>query len=290
MTDALPVFLPMHACARFHGLKPGISYHPASHISWLRGFSIGLCLVLAAMAQGQPSSAPMQVFLLIGQSNMAGRAAIGPQDRVPDPHVYVLTKQLTWAPAVDPLHFDKPEIAGVGPGLSFGRALAAAEPQVVIGLVPAAFGGTSLDDWKPGGELYNAAVARTRTALQHGRLAGILWHQGESDSSPELAATYAARFAALIARLRADLSAPEVPVIVGETGRFRPDAGAINRVLSDLPQTVRACAFVSAEGLTDKGDRLHFDTRSQHELGQRYARAWLALAQASGGGEANRPL
>lgn len=220
----------------------------------------------------------MRLFLLIGQSNMAGRGAIEPADRVPHPRVFMLTREQTWTPAVDPVHFDKPDLAGVGLASTFARVLAEAEPEAVIGLVPAAFGGTSLDEWHPGGELYTNAVARARLAMQRGTLAGILWHQGEADSAPEKAATYADRFVAFITRLRADLGAPDVPVIVGELGRYRPQHAVLNEVLARLPARVPRCAFVPSDGLVDKGDNLHFDSASLHEFGRRYARAWQALA------------
>ena len=232
-------------------------------------------MALSAQAQSVPEG--MQIFLLIGQSNMAGRGKVEAEDKVPHPRVFMLTKELTWVPAVDPIHFDKPERIGTGLGKTFGAVIADAEPSAEIGLVPAAFGGSALSEWAPGQPHYVDAVARARAALQRGRLAGILWHQGEADSKPELAATYVARFAAMIARLRADLGAPDVPVVVGETGRFRPDGAAINAELAKLPAAVPHCAFVSAEGLTDQGDRLHFDSASFRELGRRYAAAWQKL-------------
>ena len=232
-------------------------------------------MTLAAVAQPRPEN--MKLFLLIGQSNMAGRGPVGPADQVPHPRVFMLTKALAWVPAVDPVHFDKPDIAGVGLASSFARTLADADPAAVIGLIPAAFGGTSLDEWAPGGQLYANAVARAQAAMTRGRLAGILWHQGENDSQPELAATYVVRFARMIRQLRSDLGAEDVPVIVGETGRFRPDGAAVNAALATVPQSVPHCAFVSAEGLADKGDRLHFDTPALHEFGRRYAKAWLEM-------------
>jgi hypothetical protein len=228
------------------------------------------------VAQGEPDN--LRLFLLIGQSNMAGRGKVEAQDKIPHPRVFVLTKELSWIPAIDPLHFDKPG-AGVGLGSSFARTLADADPHAVIGLIPAAVGGTSLSQWRPGGELYTAAVRRTREALKHGALAGILWHQGEGDSSPAAAETYPDRFARMIARLRADLDAPDVPVIVGETGRFRDDCRAINEALSTIPKTVPGCAFASAEGLADRGDKVHFDAGSLRIFGRRYADAWLVMTR-----------
>jgi hypothetical protein len=252
---------------------------------WRAVILIGL-LATGVRGRAEAPAAPqdLRLFLLIGQSNMAGRGPIEPADKVPHPRVFVLTKDLAWAPAVDPLHFDKPEIVGVGPGSMFARVLAEAQPKAVIGLIPAAFGGTSLEQWKPGGELYTNAVKRARAAMKSGHLAGILWHQGESDSAPEKAATYVERFTALIASLRADLDAADVPVIVGETGRFRADAAAINAALARVPASVPRCAFVSSENLTDKGDKLHFDAASQRELGRRYAQAWTELTKTAAAG------
>jgi hypothetical protein len=236
-------------------------------------------LAVTALAESSPPS-DMKLFLLIGQSNMAGRGAIEKQDRVPHPRVFMLTKELHWLPAIDPLHYDKPDVVGVGPGLGFAKVVADSDPAMTIGLIPAAVGGTSLDQWKPGGELYANAVARTREAMKRGRLAGILWHQGESDIAPELTATYAERFQAMIAQLRADLDARDVPVLVGELGRFRPANAAMNLVLAKLPGQVPLCAFVTSVALIDKGDKLHFDAPGQREFGRRYALAWLKLEKA----------
>jgi hypothetical protein len=227
-----------------------------------------------ATVAAAPIVAVDHVFLLVGQSNMAGRGRIEPMDRVPDARVFVLDRNGHWAPAVDPLHFDKPEIDGVGPGGTFGRAVAAAHPGWIVGLVPAAVGGSSLDQWKPGGKLYTDAVARTRAALLGGaRLTAILWHQGESDEAAPLAKTYVARFAAMIARLRADLHAENVPLIAGELGRFTSAAPNVNPQLDRLPALVPLCRLVSSKGLTDRGDHLHFDAASARALGRRYAEA-----------------
>lgn len=89
------------------------------------------------------------MFLLAGQSNMAGRGTVTPQDRTPHPRVLMLNQAGEWVPAVDPMHFDKP-VAGVGPGRTFGIAIAEANPGVTIGLIPCAVGGSPIDAWQPG--------------------------------------------------------------------------------------------------------------------------------------------
>jgi hypothetical protein len=239
----------------------------------------GAAALMSAATFGQGASGePKDIILLIGQSNMAGRGMVVEQDTVPHPRIFKLTEAKTWVPAIDPLHFDKPEIAGVGLGSSFARAVAQAEPGAIIGLVPAAFGGSSLDEWAPGSKHYTNAVERARLALSGGgRLRAILWHQGEADRAPEKLASYPERFARLVARLRADLKAPEVPVIVGELYQGRASNAPMNAMLNALPATVANCASVSAAGLVDKGDETHFTSPSLREFGRRYAEAFFKL-------------
>lgn len=249
----------------------------------------GFLLLLAACpcARGEPAAGELQLFLLIGQSNMAGRGRVEDQDRRPDPRVLMMTRDLGWTPAADPVHFDK-DIAGTGLCSQFARSLLAADPALRVGLIPCAMGGSSLDQWKPGGDLYANAVRRGREALKRGRLAGILWHQGESDSETALRATYGDRFALMIARLRADLGAPAAPVVIGELGHFFPPARDFNRGLPELARRVPFCGLATAEGLVDKGDRLHFDAASLRRYGERYAAAYLRLRNA-GAPAAERP-
>jgi hypothetical protein len=129
-------------------------------------------------------------------------------------------------------------------------------------------------------------MRRVRLALPAGTLKGILWHQGEADSKPELASAYAAKLADLIKRLRAELHAPNVPFIAGQLGKFA-DApwnefrAQVDQAHRTLPDRVPHTAFVSAEGLVHKGDKVHFDRDSLHELGRRYAAAYLKLTDAT---------
>ncbi|RXK53706.1 sialate O-acetylesterase [Oleiharenicola lentus] len=256
--------------------------HPAP----LRALLACLLLVNLAPAQTPPALSPanglasMKIFLLIGQSNMAGRGKVESGDQTPHPRVWVLNKELAWVPAVDPLHFDRPERIGTGLGKTFGAVIADANPDAVIGLVPAAFGGSALDEWAPGRTHYVNAVARAKEALKRGQLAGILWHQGESDRAPDQAATYADRFKKFITQLRADLGAPDVPVIVGEIGRFCPNEGPVNAALRSLPALVPHCALVSSDGLPGRPEEpevLHFESPGFRELGRRYAQAWREM-------------
>ena len=236
---------------------------------------------------GPPAGKKLKLFLLLGQSNMAGRGVVEAEDRVPHPRVFALDASGHWVAAVDPIHFDKPGVAGVGPGRTFASRVADAEPDVVIGLIPCAVGGVSLDQWKPGGKLYQDAVRRAKLAQADGQIAGILWHQGEADTKPAKVASYADRFDRLIDALRRDLNAPAAPLVVGELGLFDdPTKNAaraafntmIARYAADRPALV---GLAKSEGLTSIGDNTHFDAKSQRELGRRYAEAFLKLSQSS---------
>lgn len=243
-------------------------------------------LLLAAVSVALLPAQPKDIFLLIGQSNMAGRGAVGEEDKKPTPNVFAFSKEKTWVPAVDPIHFDKPDRTGVGLARSFANTLIQYRAATSVGLIPAAFGGSALHEWVPGSEHYKNAVERTRAALAAApgaKLRGILWHQGEADSSDEeRAVTYHIRFARFLAQLRKDLGAENVPVIVGQLGEFITDKqytqlARINAELATIPLQVPLTGFVSSQGLKDKGDGIHFDTPSLKEFGRRYALAFLAL-------------
>ena len=242
---------------------------------------LALCVIATAPALAQPDSQPrdLQLFLLIGQSNMAGRGTVEAQDREPIPRVWMLTKSLAWVPAIDPVHFDK-TVAGVGIGRSFAKVLAAGNPNAAIGLIPAAMGGSSLDEWKPGSELYKDAVRRTTAALKNGKLRGILWHQGESDTHDDgQASTYRARFVPFIRQLRADLNAPEVPVLVGQLSETfdNPHRKTVDEQLALIPLLVPHAAFVPSAGLSHQAGQAHFNAVELREFGRRYGYSFLTL-------------
>jgi hypothetical protein len=235
-----------------------------------------------------PSS--MQLFLLVGQSNMAGRGVVETQDSVVHPRVLMFDRERRWRVAVDPMHFDKP-IAGVGPGRSFGIALAAMDSDVRIGLIPAAVGGSPIPSWAPGAadvathtHPYDDAIARARAAMHDGTLKAVLWHQGESDSDSAASLLYAQRLRAVISRFREDLGDPSMPFIIGQLGRFDDTVWTSGRARVDsahraLAAEIPNVAFVSSEGLRDKSDKIHFTAAAARELGRRYAAAYRRMSR-----------
>ncbi len=241
--------------------------------------SIFLNVALTAAAQ-QTADSNFHLYLLIGQSNMAGRGAVDAESKTINPQIFMLDSLNNWVSATDPMHFDKP-IAGVGPGISFAKNILGGDTKTKIGLIPCAWGGSPIKVWEPGATYFNAhpyadAVKRTAIAMQRGVLKGVLWHQGESDNDSARAPMYLSKLKALIERLRTDLQNPNLPFVAGEIGYFNK-TDIINAVINQLPAEVKNTAVVSAKDLTDKGDKLHFNTTSARELGKRYAAAMQQL-------------
>ena len=240
------------------------------------------CLSLPCFAQSDNN---FHLYLLVGQSNMAGRGEVtGKYMEDGSVQVFMLDKNNKWVKAKNPLHFDKPAIVGVGPGLSFGLEMAKANPGVKIGLVPCAVGGSSIDSWEPGGydkatktKPFDDAALRVQEAMKSGVFKGVIWHQGESDSSPESAAAYYPKLANLIERFRDLTNDKDLPFVAGELGRFKKQYSTLNSVLEKVPGTIKLSAIASSKKLEHKGDETHFDSPSAEKLGKRFAKKMLKL-------------
>ena len=146
----------------------------------------GLMNVAGQEKQALAPQQKLDLYLLIGQSNMVGRGKIEAQDTISPERVLTLTKNLEWKAAKDPIHFDK-SAAGTGLGRTFVIEMAKSNKNAVIGLIPCALGGTSIDVWKSGAfdqatktHPRDDMVKRVQFALQYGELKGILWLQGKA--------------------------------------------------------------------------------------------------------------
>lgn len=224
-------------------------------------------------------------FLLIGQSNIAGRGFIEQVPPVFNESVKML-RNGRWQVMTEPIHNDRPS-AGVGLAASFAAAWHMNNPGEEIGLIPCADGGTSLDDWAVGGVLFDNALAQAKLAQRSSKLSGILWHQGENDCSADGAAAYAEKFDRIVHELRMELNVPDAPLIVGGLGDFLTTGlygsyftayPLVNQALLQYAQTRNHCYFVTAAGLTANEDQIHFNAVSQRIFGIRYFEAFNTMA------------
>lgn len=255
-------------------------------ILMLWALAVGFACSISVSFAESPRGEQFHLYLLIGQSNMAGRGKLDKASDTPPERVWKLNREKQWEPATEPLHFDIPSIAGAGLGLSFAEKMAARDPDISIGLIPCAVGGSQLSRWQKGADLYQSALERTRRAREDGVLKGILWHQGENDAvSKELAETYVERLQQTVTNLRTDLGLPDVPFVAGELGDFSPDTylgkpyywKIINEQLNRAPVLIPNLAVVKSDGLKDAGDACHFSTEALREFGERYAEAMIKL-------------
>jgi hypothetical protein len=232
------------------------------------------------------------VLVLAGQSNMAGRGPIENQQPYQEfielnrarinKQIY-LYKNKSWNHnPVEPLHSDKPERVGVGPGLSAAVTIAKAFPSLRIGLVPTAHGGSEIDRWHPqNGDLFldmknkvehslSITNSKTKPACM------ILWHQGESDCTVDKAPLYENKLSLTIQQFSfllnrwnktttTDISPTQAIVtprhnyiVIGQLGTFCRQSTK----LACVPQVCQAIElvamnehvhYVSSDGLADNG-------------------------------------
>jgi hypothetical protein len=234
-----------------------------------------------------PYGYPIDIYLLAGQSNMSGRGTPAFQDSSAHPRVFALDALGRVVPATEPLHWDRPT-AGVGPGLAFGKAMAAADTNRVILLVPAAVGGTRIEQWRPGGydpvsqtQPYDEALSRVAAARERGgEIRGILWHQGESNSRMDLVGGYRNKLIELVGRFRQDLGIDTLAFVAGEllpNGQLGRPAELINQAIRGGRGFISDYRVVAADPPDHQGDFIHFDADTARRLGQAYAEAMLQL-------------
>ena len=101
-------------------------------------------------------------FLLVGQSNMAGRGDLTPENTITAPDCFML-RMGRWQPMSEPINVDRAVAEGAVPrsGANLAASFAAQlqkETGAKIGLIPCADGGTRISQWQPGEVLFDHIV------------------------------------------------------------------------------------------------------------------------------------
>lgn len=200
---------------------------------------------MALASTGSVRALTTNIDILAGRSNMVGRGILTSENRID------MSRILNWDEkclheAVEQLFHDRP--TGVSPDAQFARTLADRDPDVVIGLIPAAVGGTSLQN-RIGFLANNAIVLRNDALKGGGKLKGVIWYQGSFGCFPKL------------------------PFVVGELGahleNFKVNgrlAGGdwreVNCQLALLVNNLPYTRLVSSKGVMPNSDAFHLDTPS----------------------------
>jgi hypothetical protein len=222
----------------------------------------------------------LDIFLALGQSNMAGRANMTNEMMSPLENVYLLTPGGSVETASNPMNKYsniRKDISLQKLGPVYSCALKLREKaQKPIAFVVNAQGGSSITVWYQAGKAnYDASLLRAKEAQRWGKIKAIIWHQGESDGST--VDSYLSRLSTMVQNFRTDLNEPELFFVAGELGYWRGGGTAsipFNNMIQTIAGTISFSDWVSAEGGTplnnDPADP-HFDTASQLTLGGRYA-------------------
>jgi hypothetical protein len=251
-------------------------------LSMLSIMGFGLNTLASEVDSFSEPQSGLHVYLLIGQSNMAGRAPLTESESETLERCYLLNHEGRWELIRHPLNRYSTirkgiEMQRMNPGYSFAKTLLDREKDISIGLVVNAQGGTRIEQWKKGTHFYNEAIKRTKAAQETGTLKGILWHQGESDSGNHGA--YLQALTQLVRDLRNDLGDDSLPFVAGQVyyhPENKPGTKQINAQIAKLPEVVPFTGVVSSEGLT-AFDNTHFDSQGMKILGERYAEEMLRI-------------
>ncbi len=234
-----------------------------------------------------PNKEDVWVFILAGQSNMAGRGFVEPQDTVPNDRIYSINKDGELIFAKEPLNFNEPNMAGLDCGLSFGKELLNHIPDSIsVLLIHTAVGGSSISQWNNDSTFRNVTLLsnfreKVKIGRNYGMIKGILWHQGESDATTsENIELYQSRLILLFGKFRQAAGNPFLPILIGELGSFSENNDkwqSINRQIYKYIETDGKSQVINTQDFNHKGDKVHFNSEGQREMGKRFAEAFIKL-------------
>lgn len=230
----------------------------------------------------------LDLYLCIGQSNMAGRGVMVPGlgDLDPIDKAWLFTTTSNWEVASNPLNKysevrKQLDIQQINPAYSFVKKIIA-ETGHHVGLIVNARGGTAIEAWLKGNSsgYYASSIRRALEAKKWGEFKGILWHQGEGNSQLDAIPKYPAQLSAMVADYRKDLESENIFFCAGQLAQWYPDASKaermtlFNAMLDTISSFISYSSRAESDGLTpinDDYDDPHFDRESQFILGERYA-------------------
>ena len=245
------------------------------------------------------------VWICAGQSNMQGVGRLIHADK-PQSKVRAFYMNDRWAVARDPIHclWDcvdqvhldlsggvrpaENKVQGAGPAIGFGQEMQR-QTGIPQGLIACGHGGTSMAQWDPAKKrngsksLYGATIRRLEK--NGGRVAGVIWYQGEAETTfPAGPEQHTQGMRALARAFRRDAHHPQLPIVVVQIARVVADAdwvshqrwNAVQDRQRRLPELIRQLAVVPAIDLP-MDDLIHIGGPGVTRLGRRMAQAMRSL-------------
>lgn len=241
-------------------------------MSWLRCAGCIVAVVVSSVACADEK--PVHIFILSGQSNMAGmNAALGfePETKELFPDAEVVYFKV--ARGGQPIRYwveEWNEIAAKN-GIDVEAKRGTEKNKGTIYYQPI------LDQYKKLIEQYPEPASVT-----------FCWMQGERDAKEQLSAAYADSMTQLIKNLRRDLNQPEMNFVIGRLSDFgkadNVEWEKVREAQVEVATNVSRGAWVDCDDLNDKVSRdgvkrddLHYTREGYELLGRRYARQAKAL-------------
>jgi hypothetical protein len=239
-------------------------------------------------AKSIPARENVWIFVLAGQSNMAGRGLIQPSDTMPNNRILTINAVNELIVAKEPLHFYEPNLTGLDCGMSFAnRLLQGVEKEITVLLVPTAVGGSSSHQWL--GDSVHREVKlmtnfrkRVSSVAKYGTIKAVLWHQGESDTNDKNIPGYAQRLAKIYEEFRMICGDPTLPILIGNLGSYSENQlrwNAVNAAIEEYASSDKNAFVIETFDLKSKADKIHFDAAGQRTMGIRMAETFLKISQ-----------
>lgn len=239
----------------------------------------------------------VELYAFLGQSNAVGTAAL-PQALAlqEQARVYVFGNDYRWRRRIEPLDDPRHQVDliaidrqyGYSAATAFARRIRQLRPQTPIGMLSCARGGSAISQWAPShsdSTLYGACLKRVLAASASGRLAGIVFIQGERDAlDPGVASKkvihandWAAQFAAMVAAERSDFSRERLPVVLAKLGAPPRNPGRYSgwqTVKNQQDAVALPCvASVATDSFDKQADGMHYSVSGYDQLGSSLADA-----------------
>ena len=233
---------------------------------------------LCLLVWGSSASAQQElIFILAGQSNMAGHA-----QRSKLPAVYRRNPRnvsFYYNVYKTPLnHF-----AHFGPEIGFAHAISKRFPRHHIKLIKFAVGGTSMLAWSPNWSAHRANLTRNASAgplfrkllqtadasynSKTSHINGVLWMQGETDAKyPAVARQYIHNLRSFVIALRRQLdNRPTQFIVAGVNPPVKqfPAAVVVYHAQKQVVAGMQNMKFVQTNDLSKRNDNLHYDAVGQ---------------------------
>jgi hypothetical protein len=228
-----------------------------------------------------PNRDSVFVFMMAGQSNMAGRGKVEPIDTIPNNRLLTINKQGKLIIAKEPLHFYEATMTGLDCGVSFGNSiLKNIQNNYYVLILPTAVGGSSILQWINdstfrGVKLLSNFKEKVKIGEKYGIIKGILWHQGENDATNEENINlYQKRLGILFGKFRQIAQNDTLPIIIGELGSFSKNNEKWQKINYEIHQYVKTdkySKYINTQDFKHRGDKIHFNSKGQRKMGERFA-------------------